>query len=483
MAMPSVKSESSGTHLSAAPEQAVSGRTDAARAAILSQVTLLNNEMAGHLNFTLPPKRGTIALLSKITCPHCWHSLTPESLLWVSRHAELTGDPVLGSDAASRFLPSRFTVEGRAIDARDMTCEAMACPRCHLTIPGDLLMTDATFMSIIGVPASGKSYFLAAMTWELRRVLAGKFRILFSDADLTANVLLNQAEETLFLQDDVNLPVKLEKTDTAGIALYDRIQLGEQIIILPKPLLFTLKPSTIASRGAPAAPSGRVLCLYDNAGEHFQPGNDSVSSPVTQHMARSRVLMFLYDPLKDSRFRTLCRAQGSTDPQLESSVRAYRQETILNEAANRVRKYSGLSTSKKHDRPLIVIVPKADVWGPLIGLDLTEEPLTPPKANSAVDASWAVDVMAIEAISARVRALLREHAPEFVAAAEDFCQTVIYVPVSALGCGPEKRDDAAGFYVRPRDIKPQWVTVPLLYVLAKWSNGLIPTTRHAAANP
>ena len=443
-----------------------------------AHVTVLKNpDKNSREAFVLPPKRGALKLLPKVTCPHCWHSSNPEDVLWVSQHADLTGDPVLGSDAASRFLPSRFTVEGRAIDARDMPCESVACPRCHLTLPRDLLTSDTTFMSIIGVPASGKSYFLASMTWELRRVLPGKLGLRFSDADPTANILLNQAEEMLFLQDDSNVPVKLEKTQTEGGGLYDTIRLGQQSISLPRPLLFSLKTSASHSQGASSEPTGRVLCLYDNAGEHFQPGQyDSASSPVTQHMARSRVLMFLYDPLKDTRFRALCRSRGSTDPQLDSSVRAYRQETILNEAANRVRKYTGLPASKKHDRPMIVIVPKADVWGPLIDLDLSHEPLVPPAKG---DGPWSVDVRAIEAISGRVRAMLREHAPEFVEAAEDFCQTIVYVPVSALGCGPEKSEQAGGFYVRPRDIRPRWVTVPMLYILAKWSNGMIATARQA----
>ena len=58
-------------------------------------------------------------LLSNVTCPHCWQRSTPDQILWVSQHAELMGDTVLGSDAQSRFLPTRFTVEGDALDAQD----------------------------------------------------------------------------------------------------------------------------------------------------------------------------------------------------------------------------------------------------------------------------------------------------------------------------------------------------------------------------
>ena len=78
------------------------------------------------------------------------------------------------------------------------------------------------------------------------------------------------------------------------------------------------------------------MCLYDNAGEHFQAGADQSAAPVTHHLEQSRVVMFLYDPTQDPRFREKCRPL-SNDPQLQSVVRTQRQETILTETALRVR--------------------------------------------------------------------------------------------------------------------------------------------------
>jgi hypothetical protein len=71
-------------------------------------------------------------LLPRITCPHCWHRFPPDQILWESQHAELLGDTILGPEAASRFLPTRFAVDGSALDARGMQCQNLACPRCHL---------------------------------------------------------------------------------------------------------------------------------------------------------------------------------------------------------------------------------------------------------------------------------------------------------------------------------------------------------------
>jgi len=84
-----------------------------------------------------------------------------------------------------------------------------------------------------------------------------------------------------------------------------------------------------------------------------------------------------------------------------------------------------------------------------------------------------VDLARIESVSTKIRGMLLQTAPEFVTAAEDFCQHVIYIPVSALGRGPEKNDGQEGFFVPAGEIRPKWVTVPVLYTFAKWAKGLI----------
>jgi hypothetical protein len=408
------------------------------------------------------------SLLPKVTCPHCWHRFPPEQILWVSQHSELLGDLVLGPDAASRFLPTRFSVDGNALDSRGMQSQTLACPKCHLVIPRSLIETEPFFVSIVGVPASGKSYFLTAMTWELRRILPKTFAIIFNDADTVSNRILNEYEELLFLQADSTRMVAIRKTEVHGIALYDQIRLGQQIVSLPRPFLFSLRPAPHHPNFAQAAKFTRIFCLYDNAGEAFEPGEDSSSSPVTQHLSKSRVLMFLYDPTQDARFRPKCR-EISKDPQLDG--RSRRQETVLIEMASRLRRLASVAQNQKFDRPLVVIVPKADVWGPLIGLDLEHEPLLAPKA--ADDGVAMIDLARVEAVSAKIRTLLVEMAPEFVTAAEDFCRHVVYIPVSALGRGPQTQDGQEGFFVPAGEIRPKWVTVPVLYIFSKWTRGLI----------
>ena len=96
-----------------------------------------------------------IKLLARVTCPHCWESFPPEQVLWISEHVDLLGDPMLGPERQQRFLPSRFTAHGDAVDARGMTCRSLACPHCHLPVPRAMLEMEPLFLSILGSPASG----------------------------------------------------------------------------------------------------------------------------------------------------------------------------------------------------------------------------------------------------------------------------------------------------------------------------------------
>ena len=412
-----------------------------------------------------------IRLLTRVTCPHCWESFPPEQVLWISEHVELLGDSMLGPERQQRFLPSRFTVDGDAVDAHGMTCRSLACPHCHLTVPRAMLEMEPLFFSILGSPASGKSFFLTTMTWQLRQVLPIHFRVAFTDADPTANRMLNACEESLFLNPDETkltpLGNLIRKTELQG-ELYDTVAYGQQTVSYPRPLLFTMQPREGHSR-ADSAKLARMLCLYDNAGEHFQPGQDTASSPVTRHLARSRAVLFLFDPTQDPRFRSACRGAASGGAgAAQVSGRLSRQETILNEAAARIRRHAGLPHTAPVDRPLVVVLSKLDEWNHLLDTDAKGDPWR------TQDHVTGVDMDRIEHLSELLRRILLHYCPETVAAAESFTRDVSYIAVSSLGPNVQV-DPASGLAaIRTADIQPTWVTAPLLYCLSQASSRLIP---------
>jgi hypothetical protein len=406
------------------------------------------------------------ALLKNIVCPHCWHRFEASEIVWVAKHEDLRGDVVLGQDAYMRFLPSRFNVAGEAIDARGMACQSHACPKCHLVVPRLFLKYRPLTFSLIGVPFSGKSYFLTAMIWELSRKLPDTFALAFSDVDPGGNFTLNEYQKTLFMQEKTDRPVGIIKTQLDSASHYDSTNFDGQSILLPRPFLYTLRPLDKHPKVDRLETLTRIVCLYDNAGEHFLPGQDTTVAPGTQHLARSEVLMFLFDPVQDTRIREQCR-RISSDPQLSEYAHTQLQATILTEAVNRVRQYAHLPAHHRLDQPLIVLVSKSDVWGKLIDEDLVSDPYLDGDPISAVD------IPRVRRVSDKVRDLLLELTPELVGTAEDCCKQVIYVPVSALGCSPVSQTGARLLVVNPKEIHPRWVTVPLMYAFASWSSGLV----------
>src|SRR5262249_35693750 len=153
--------------------------------------------------------------------------------------------------------------------------------------------------------------------------------------------------------------------------------------------------------------AGRMLCLYDNAGEHFQPGMDSTHTQATRHLAQSRLLLFLFDPTQDPRFREKCQGKDTALP--VPAVNS-RQEVVLLEVASRIRRLTNLHQTAKHPHPLFVVLTKYDAWAHLLGGKvLSEDPWKPTRRDIS-----ALDTERITSCSRQVRRLLQETCPEVV---------------------------------------------------------------------
>lgn len=402
-------------------------------------------------------------LVREVVCPNCWERFPPERAWYVATHQDLFGDLRLGDQARRRFLPTRFHPDGRALDAKGSPCHELACPRCHLAVPRVFVERATLFASIFGSPKSGKSYLLAAMIHSLRRIMPKAFAMDFSDADPLANAVLHDYEDTLFATADPQQLVFLKKTDVVG-EWYQKVNYGLKEILYPKPFFFQISPVGGHPLAHDPVNAARTLCIYDNAGESFQPGEDRPDNPVTQHMARSSCMMFVYDPTQEPEFRKQLQKVSSDEQVRDTSVLS-RQEVLLAEAAKRVKVYRGLHSAALHDRPLLVLVNKYDAWQKLVG----DKRLGDPWATHSSGKFSVLRVDAIHRISAMVREVLRTYTPAIVSTAESFVdpRRVLYLPVSATGGAPE-RTESGGYAHRAGKIRPMWVDVPMLYVLSQY---------------
>lgn len=395
-----------------------------------------------------------------VTCPHCWQHFDLREIKYIARHPELQGDAVLGEDAQLRFTPVKYSARGLAIDARGMECPEMACPNCHLPIPEAVVELPSSIFSIVGAPSSGKSYFLTSMLWQARKTLPNHFEFNLADVDSSFNMVVNNYEKLLFMNNHPDELVALPKTELQGGGFTNQITMNGFPVDLPKPFVFAMTPM----QGHPGYEKDRKnlqrnIILYDNAGEHFQPGQESVNNMATNHLAFSDGIIFIYDPLRDARMQKFC---NEKDPQYQ--LESTNQLALFYEMATRIRKFSNLSASEKYNQPLIVAVAKFDVLQDKFGIPFNDNDFLYYNEETL---EYSIDVQNIADISFQIRRKLLEIAPEFVGAAEGFSNNVYFIPVSAFGCSPqfisydnEKQRPVLG--IVPNDMKPKWIEVPLL---------------------
>ena len=401
----------------------------------------------------------------EILCPHCWKTFPRQYIMYISSHPSLVGDPVCGEHEQTRFFPVVFNSIGQPLDSEGMVCTDMACPHCHLRLPASIVDLNSLYFSIVGAPASGKSYFLTAFTHILRKVLPEYFGNSFLDIDPQMNSMLNSYEKMLFMAVAQDHFVALPKTQQIGEGFSNQIFMNGMAMDLPKPFIFELKPIFSTEKE-----KHLNVIFYDNAGEHFQPGSDIVMNPATQHLSHSNGIIFTFDPTADASMRREC---NRNDPQVAEALKITDQNVLLCEMISRLRRHANLRTDERYPVPCVVCVAKHEVWSSLLDQDLRK--LNPIHLEpDALEAS--LDVGLILDVSFAVRELLLKANPAIVNTAESFFEHVVYVPVSNFGTLAIKNANGA-IGIIPENIDPLWAEIPFLYLLCKL--GLIQQTKSA----
>jgi hypothetical protein len=388
-------------------------------------------------------------------CPVCWTRFDAGDALSIAVHEDLRGDPILGSDARLRFHPTRFNDQGLALDPMGLACTDIACPHCRRQLPPGFLDMPHRIMSLIGAPSSGKSYYLAVLTRELQEKLPENFNVAFKDGDPSGNILLNQMRNTLF---SAMTPedALLGKTALEG-ATYEKLPRLGRMVSLPRPFIYSLSHAEQPRRET-------SIILYDNAGEHFEPGIDIHDSPGAMHVANSSGLIFLFDPTANTRFKA--KLVGVEDPQLALKGRIDQQDSILAEMETRIKRVMGLSREERISTPLAFVVGKCDTWSGLLSSPL-----------EVIISDGKLDLGAIERNSQRVREVLVSLCPGLVAAAESLASQIRYFAVTSFGHTPVMIQSGANkgrIAPDPQRLAPAHVEEPVYWILHLSSPELFP---------
>jgi hypothetical protein len=407
----------------------------------------------------------------KVVCPHCWSAFHSDKAMYISQHDELFGDPVLG-DVPMRIPAGevhRSRDGSKILDSKGWEMFERACPNCRLQVPLEMLSQRPKFISIVGAPGSGKTYFLTVMLHQLRKTLAKQFKYTLDLCDTHDKQLLVANEKKLFAALDPTTPVMLEKTQETGGDLYNTVKLNGVSVQLPKPFMLTIR-STNHGGTMPVKGRQQAIVLYDNAGESFYFDKDSGQNRTTRHLGQSDAVLFAYDPLLESDMRVRL-ASVSRDPQVTTNARSARQLDFLTTAIQQIRRHSKTPQDQRLKASLAVCVQKFDVWRSLTDHCRNE------KGEPVIDATSieyfvehgvaALDVTEINIVSQIVRSILVDVSPEFVSMAEANFIHVRYFPVSALGQSPKL--DGSFLKIAPLDLQPFRVDHPMLWLMREWN--------------
>ncbi|MEO1993582.1 MAG: hypothetical protein ABGW78_16730, partial [Pirellulales bacterium] len=234
-------------------------------------------------------KQSSIHLLNEVTCPNCWKKFSPESLLAISGHSELQGDPRLeASQEGRRFLPTRFTPDCAALDIKDIATFELACPHCHLVVPRVILeRSDTIFLSLFGRTSAGKSFYLASLAQQLQNAFPQRFGLAATEPHPPSNKLIREYRNAVFHTPDPNALVTIPATNPTGNKHYQGVRIPGDVLNYPRPIFYQLSPTGTHPKARSQKKHARTLCLYDNAGEHFTPEWASSIQPETEHLSRS----------------------------------------------------------------------------------------------------------------------------------------------------------------------------------------------------
>ena len=386
-----------------------------------------------------------MTLRKSIICPACWREFPPGMVKFIATSEQFQADPIAGPGEPLRFRAMRFDSLGNALDPGDSRCSGLACPHCHSEFPRVLLELPPMTISIVGAPTSGKTNLLASGLWRMAQ-RAGELGCSIMDPEPRFNTILHRNEDILFSADRTDSVLILPKTEVSGPALYRTVHINGTAEMAPRPAFFVV--------GVGSGPKS-VMVLYDNAGEHFMPGGrTALSDSATRHLERSAVIIVVFDPLQDRRFRQRF-APHATGPGMDGHQR---QELVFSEAIARVRRLRSLAPADPIDIPIVVALTKADVWG----RNALGDAWTQVEGTAAKPLGSSEVLAQVKSVSDTARAAISSVAAEFTNTVNSQASASWFVPVSALGTSPELRD---GQYVIPAgSIRPCWSEMP--FVLA-----------------
>ena len=144
--------------------------------------------------------------------------------------------------------------------------------------------------------------------------------------------------------------------------------------------------------------------------------------------ASATSIIFVLDPLQDPATRQLIKVN---DPQVDLFEKggSSRQDLIILETADRIRKLKGMTSEEPIDIPMIFAINKFDAWSSLLtGVEISSNPVI--ENNNG---KLQLDYHLIEDVNKITRNMLSKHVPDWIDSIDSISSNATIIPCAPLG--------------------------------------------------
>ncbi|MBR1688014.1 MAG: hypothetical protein IJ710_05695 [Prevotella sp.] len=228
----------------------------------------------------------------KVTCPYCYEIFDSKDVMLRCRRCPEEEDNVyfaywekVDSENANKMQRHAYHIRHRFLRKDDMSCDVCGskdydyiCPSCHNELPAKMVEDGAEIISVIGGPNSGKTHYIIALLYELRKHgyeigLDATLEQVGEDKNWHTDEMYRKAIRTLNTNHEV-----LQKTAQKSISLPWIIRLD----------------STDPKKNERQDPKKSIyLVFYDTAGESFEDNKQIQAN--AQYLRQSKAVIVLFD--------------------------------------------------------------------------------------------------------------------------------------------------------------------------------------------
>ena len=228
----------------------------------------------------------------KVICPYCYEPFDSKDVQLRCRRCPEEEDKVyfeywqkIDNANVTPMQKHVYNIRRRFLRKDDLSCDVCGskdhdyvCPHCHNELPSKMVENGAEIISVIGGPNSGKTHYIIALLYELRK----------HGYEIGLDATLEQVGEDKDWHTDEMYRKAIRKLNTDHEVL---VKTQQQQVSLPWIIRLDSTDPKINAQQEPK--KSIYLVFYDTAGESFEDNKQIQAN--AQYLRQSKAVIVLFD--------------------------------------------------------------------------------------------------------------------------------------------------------------------------------------------